>query len=113
MHDLLYTPEVWDLQVGRRQLKQAQIQRASASLDLSCTGCPAEDVRQQITQTTAYPYSAVGELLGGLPTSKTCDPDLNLRQLHNTPVTHQQYTIGLLRQLFLPDVAPVCWPLQS
>ena len=59
------------MQVGRRQLKQAQIQRASASLDLSCTGCPAEDVRQQVTQTTTYPYSAVGELLGGLPTSKT------------------------------------------
>ena len=45
------------------------MQVAATDSDLSCQGCPTTDTRVQITGTTTYPYSAVGELIGELGTT--------------------------------------------
>ncbi|KAK9814047.1 hypothetical protein WJX73_010381 [Symbiochloris irregularis] len=71
-------PEAWEdsdpstpRNVTRRKLAQSGLVVASTSTDLSCIGCPTSDVRVQVTATTTYPYSALGQLLGQLPSSQT------------------------------------------
>ena len=41
--------------------------------DFNCVGCPAggQDTRTQVTQTSSFPYSAIGQLMGQV-TSNTC-----------------------------------------
>ena len=48
------------------------VQVTSTATDLSCVGCPSSDTRTEVTSTTTYPYSALGQLLGALTAQNEC-----------------------------------------